>query len=40
MSETLRYRGGVFYFILEDKRLRLIHSSLVKKDCEKLREKH
>jgi len=32
-------REGAFYFILEDERLRLIHSTLVEKDCEKLREK-
>jgi tRNA1(Val) A37 N6-methylase TrmN6 len=31
MSETLLNPGGAFYFILEDERLRLIHSTLVKK---------
>jgi len=32
-------REGAFYFVLENERLRLIHSTLVEKDCEKLREK-
>ena len=32
-------REGAFYFVLEGERLRLIHSTVVKKDCEKLREK-
>ena len=32
-------REGAFYFVLEDERLRLIHSTLVTKDCEKLRGK-
>lgn len=30
-------REGAFYFVIEAERLRLIHSTLVKKDCEKLR---
>jgi hypothetical protein len=30
-------REGAFYFVLEGGRLRLIHSTLVKKDCETLR---
>jgi hypothetical protein len=33
-------REGAFYFALEAERLRLVHSTLVRKDCEKLREKH
>ena len=32
-------REGAFYFVLESERLRLVHSTLVEKDCEKLREK-
>lgn len=32
-------REGAFYFVLDGERLRLIHSTVVKKDCEKLREK-
>ena len=32
-------REGAFYFVLENERLRLIHSTLVEKDCENLREK-
>ena len=32
-------REGAFYFVLEAERLRLIHSTLVKKDCESLRNK-
>jgi len=31
-------REGAFYFALDGERLRLIHSTIVKKDCEKLRE--
>jgi hypothetical protein len=30
-------REGAFYFVLDDERLRLIHSTAVKKDCESLR---
>lgn len=33
-------REGAFYFVLDAERLRLVHSTLVRKDCEKLREKH
>ena len=32
-------REGAFYFVLDAERLHLIHSTLVEKDCEKLREK-
>jgi hypothetical protein len=32
-------REGAFYFVLYHERLRLIHSTLVTKDCEKLRGK-
>jgi hypothetical protein len=32
-------REGAFYFVLGGERLRLIHSTLVKKDCENLRSK-
>jgi hypothetical protein len=32
-------REGAFYFVLDDERLSLIHSTLVKKDCESLRRK-
>jgi hypothetical protein len=30
-------REGAFYLLLDNERLRLIHSTLVAKDCEKLR---
>jgi hypothetical protein len=32
-------REGAFYFVLEGERLRLIHSTLVKRNCENLRDK-
>jgi hypothetical protein len=32
-------REGAFYFVLEKERLRLIHSTPIDKDCEKLRQK-
>jgi hypothetical protein len=32
-------REGAFYFVLNDERLRLIHSTLVKKNCENVRGK-
>ena len=31
-------REGAFYFLLDQERLRLIHSTPVKKDCENLRD--
>ena len=33
-------REGAFYLVIEGGRLRLIHSTIVKKDCEKLRRPH
>ena len=32
-------REGAFYFVLDNERLRLIHSTPVKKNCENLRDK-
>jgi hypothetical protein len=32
-------REGAFYFVLDHERLRLIHSTQVKKSCENLRDK-
>lgn len=32
-------REGAFYFVLDSERLRLIHSTVVKKNCENLRDK-